>query len=142
MTRTALDTGVVVAALMSWHDAHPRAHHAVQSCRRAELVLPRTTPVQTFSVMTRLPSGYGVTAERAREMLRNTFAGRGAAVVQDPPEPWDLVDRAVRAGARGGGIHDFKILECAVAAKAKRLLTLDAADFRRFGDRGVEIVEP
>ncbi len=144
MKQTAVDTTVVVAGLSSWHAEHERAVRALAAPLRGDdrLLLPFVALVQSYSVLTRLPRGFRVSPADARDLLRSALEGRVRVVQLDPPAAWPLLDLAVERDVHGGGIYDFEILECAAAAGAKRLLTLNPDDFLRFGDRGVEIVVP
>jgi len=144
VTRTVVDTSVVVPATQSWHVHHDRALAglAAASGPGGRLVLPVTVLVQSFSVLTRLPPQYRMPPQGALDVLVDAFEGRADIVPSSSGNPWRVLRAAVDAGAVGGGIHDFEILDAAVQAHADRLLTLNPEDFIRFGDRGVEIVEP
>ena len=142
--RTALDTSVVVPALLDWHDHHARALAAVVEWRGAgrRLVVPIPALIQSYSVMTRLPRRWRVTPDTARSLLSNAFAAGADLVAQNGDAAWSLFDRVVSKGVAGGGIHDADILACAERAGAKRLLTLNPVDFERLGPTSVEIVVP
>ena len=144
MIRTALDTSVVVAALLSWQASHARALTAVSASSGPgrRLVLPLPALVQSFSVMTRLPAALRLPPRGALDLLHGTFAGLADLPASPSGDGWRLLEDAVNAGVVGGAIHDFEILDLAARAGATRLLTLDPDDFLRFGDRGVEIVVP
>ncbi|MCE9635503.1 MAG: hypothetical protein K8T90_07340 [Planctomycetes bacterium] len=141
---TALDTSVIVAAILGWHESHARAITAVAHARsgRGELLVPVPALVQAFSVMTRLPPGHRVSAADARDHLRAAFRMRATLAAAGSAAAWRVLDEAVASGVHGGGIYDFEILDCAAVAGATRLLTLNPDDFVRFGDRGVAIVVP
>ena len=83
-----------------------------------------------------------MTPEGARTLLNDAFAKDADLVAQDGDAAWSLLDRVVDKGVSGGGIHDADILACAERAGAKRLLTLNPADFERLGPTSVEIVVP
>ena len=140
--KTALDTNVVIASLLSWHEFHGRASAALTAARgRGErLILPLPVLVQAFSVMTRLPAAQGLPPEAAREALRASFRAVSDVVAPPAGSAWRLLDDAIAQRVRGGALYDFQILECAARAGATRLITLDPGDFVRFGERGVEIV--
>jgi predicted nucleic acid-binding protein len=142
--RTALDTSVVIAALLTWHDDHERcmAAMAASSGPGRRLVLPLPALVQSFSVMTRLPPGRRLPAQGALDLLHGSLADRADLATPPAGDGWQVLKEGVAAGAVGGGIHDFEILDVAARAGATRLLTLNPDDFLRFGDRGVEIVVP
>ncbi len=144
MIRTALDTSVVVAALLAWQESHDRALAAVtaSSGPGRRLVLPLPALVQSFSVMTRLPAGHRLPPRGALNLLHGAFAGRADLPAPPAGDGWRMLEEAVPSGAVGGGVHDFEILDGAARAGASRLLTLNPGDFLRFGDRGVEVVVP
>lgn len=141
---TALDTSVIVAALIGWHESHARAITAVAHARSGtgRLLVPVPALVQSFSVMTRLPRGHRVSAADARDHLRAAFRTNTTLAAVGSAAAWRVLDDAVASGVHGGGIYDFEILDCAAVAGATRLLTLNPDDFVRFGDRGVAIVVP
>jgi predicted nucleic acid-binding protein len=138
-----LDTTLLVAFVSPWHERHDDARRALIGVFRSEsrVVVPLHALIEAFSVLSRLPGARRLTPEDALSLLRAAFAARTVVLTGDQ-RGWELLDRAVAAGVRGGGIHDFEILDSLAAAGATQLLTLDPEDFRRFGDRGVEIVEP
>jgi predicted nucleic acid-binding protein len=139
---TAIDTNVVVASLLSWHEFHDRAKAALAASRaRGErLILPLPVMIQAFSVMTRLPPPHGLPSRPARDAMRASFHDVAEVAAPDADSGWRLVDDAIALRVQGGGLYDFQILECAARAGAEHFVTFDPEDFRRFGDRGVEIV--
>ena len=139
---TAIDTNVVIASLLAWHEFHNRAKSALAGARgRGErLILPLPVMVQAFTIMTRLPPTHGLPPGQARDAMRASFREAAEVVAPSADSGWRLLDDAIALRVQGGGLFDFQILECAAAAGATRLLTFDADDFRRFGPRGVEIV--
>lgn len=143
MSRTALDTSVVVASLLRWHEDHERAAAAVARARADGdiLVLPVPVLFQSFSVMTRLPRGYRAPPEDAFAALLGAF-GRAELAASRPQSAWKFLEDAVAAGIAGGGIHDADILACAARAGATRLLTLNPRDFERLSRSSVAIVAP
>ncbi len=144
MTGIALDTSVVVASFMEWHESHERSLAALAAAggRGCRILLPRTVLLQSWSVMTRMPLGHRLPPDTALEVLRRAFEGKADILTPPPHGGWKLLEAAVAAGAVGGAIHDFEILDTVARAGARRLITLDTRDFLRFGDRGVEIVAP
>ncbi|MCK6480172.1 MAG: hypothetical protein L6R43_08480 [Planctomycetes bacterium] len=144
MIRTALDTSVVVAAVLRWHEDNDRSLDAIEAaCGKGRgLLLPRTVLLQSWSVATRMPPGRRLSPRDAMDLLRALLAGRAEVPAAAGSPDWPLLEEAVSSGVVGGAIHDFEILDAAARAGAGRLLTLNPADFLRFGDRGVEIVAP
>jgi predicted nucleic acid-binding protein len=141
---TALDATVVVAATLTWHEAHARSVRAIEAAHgdSSRTIVPRPALVQAYSVMTRLPRGYRVAPERAVELLEGLVLRREDPRTSRQPDAGRLLRAAAAAGVAGGAIHDYEILVTAASVGATRLLTLDPDDFLRFGDHGVEIVVP
>jgi predicted nucleic acid-binding protein len=144
VSRVALDTSVIVAALLEWHADNERASRAVGAALHGSeaCLIPVGALLQAFSVMTRLPRGHRISPADALDRLRENFAKRARLVGRPPEATWELLARSVAQGVAGGGIHDGEILECAERAGATRLLTLNPQDFERLGPCPVEIVAP
>lgn len=138
----ALDTSVIVAALLSWHERHEAAARAVARALRTPgtLVIPSHALVESYAVMTRLPAPHRLTASDALELLRENFRDVRVAALASR-EVWPFLSRVAEAKISGGRTYDALILESARDAGATRLLTLNARDFERF-DAGLEVVEP
>src|SRR5205814_6170974 len=93
----AADTRVVIAAFASWHEHHEQARRALD----ASLKLIEHCALESYSVLTRLPSPHRTSATVARDFLQARF-----------PPPWlrlspqayrdfvsGLPDRSVTGGA-------------------------------------------
>ncbi len=142
MIREAVDTSVVVAALLGWHESHEAARKALERGLTAErLVLPAPTLIEAYAVMTRLPSPHRLSPADAGALLRDTFAGVDT-VALDGSEVWRLIDDLETTQVAGGRSYDGHILACARKAGARRLLTLNERDFHALGDAAIEIVRP
>jgi predicted nucleic acid-binding protein len=138
---TAVDTSVLVAGLLAWHESHRAALRSLRAAGRG-LVVPIPALVEAYAVMTRLPSPHRVAPERVLELLSGSLEGRASVVGLTGAETWNLLRSLAAEGVAGGRDYDAGILACAVKAGARRLLTLDAGDFGRLDARGVEIVVP
>jgi len=142
VSREAVDTSVVVAALLGWHEDHEAARKALDRSLTAErLVLPAPTLIEAYAVMTRLPSPHRLSPADAAALLRDTFTGV-LTVALDGNEVWQLVDELDRTRVAGGRSYDRHILACARKAGARRLLALNERDFLALGDSAIEIVRP
>jgi toxin FitB len=91
----ALDSSVVVAAVLPWHEAHGEAVAHVN-----EAVVPAHAALEAYSVMTRLPNP-----------LAPEVAGRlvGQFRVIDTVEDGELVARCAQLGLTGGSVYDALI---------------------------------
>lgn len=114
----AVDSSVVVAAFASWHEGHRAAAAALARKPR----VPAHVLVETYSVLTRLPSPHRAPAGLVAAFLAQRFTEAPLAL---PPRAHQrLVEEAAAAGIAGGGIYDALIAATVLHAKA-RLLTRD-----------------
>ena len=115
----AVDTSVVVAAFASWHDGHRVAAAVVARKPR----IPAHALVESFSVLTRLPSPHRSPADVVESFLSESFAS--APLALPPSALRSLLRAAVSARISGGAIYDALIGETARHAGAT-LYTRDA----------------
>ena len=143
MAKTAVDTSVVVAALLAWHEAHPPAFAALTAAAEEdELLLPISSLIECYSVLTRLPAAHRLSPSDAAGLLESALRETGRVVGLRAGATWGFLAAAVREGVRGGATYDRRILAEAHAAGAERLLTLNGSDFRRFALDSLEVVVP
>lgn len=143
MAPTAVDSSVLVAALLVWHEAHPPAFTALAVAADAnELILPISALIECYAVLTRLPAAHRLSPEDAATLLDSALREVSGVAGVPPASAWSFLSDLVEEQVRGGATYDRRILEEARAAGAKRLLTLNGRDFRRFAASEVEIVVP
>ncbi|MEO8196178.1 MAG: PIN domain-containing protein [Thermoanaerobaculia bacterium] len=143
MAKTAVDTSVVVAALLSWHEAHPPAFAALSAAAEdGELLLPISALIECYSVLTRLPAAHRLSPGDAAGLLASALQETGRVVGIRTGAAWGFLSALVREDVRGGATYDRRILAEAHAAGAERLLTLNGGDFRRFALDHLEVVVP
>jgi predicted nucleic acid-binding protein len=118
MTVTA-DTSVIVASLASWHEHHDVAFAAVG---RVDGIVAHCL-LETYSVLTRLPTPHQMSAAVVSKYLDATF-GQHPVFGLSPEEQRALVTTCVAQGLRGGQVYDAVIAASCARANAK-LLTLD-----------------
>ena len=144
MTPTAIDTSVVVAALLPWHEQHEPA----AKCLRAqlgsaqELILPATVLIEAYSVMTRLPAPHRLSAQSARDLLERNFRKTAHLASLSVDQIWNLLDELAARSIVGGAAYDAVILACARRAGAASILTFNRRDFERLGLGEIEIRVP
>ena len=141
MPKTAVDTSVLVAALLTEHDAHPRAHRGLEEVLSTEatVILPVHALLEAYSVMTRLPSPFRLSPQNAFQILRASFETR-AKLVGFTPDFWLFLEDASSQALAGGIIYDAQILASAIHGGANRILTLNQRDFERIKPEGFEVV--
>lgn len=145
MIVSALDTSVIVAALLGWHESHAPALEALVGAsapRGYRLLVPAPALVEAYSVLTRLPAPHRIAPAQAFELLAGSFERRAAVVSLGEAETWGFLRTAAERGLAGGLVYDALILHCAIKGGASRLLTLDRRDFERLELAGIELVVP
>ena len=70
---TALDSSVIVAGLLAWHEAHERSFRALVQARRGTIVVPGPALVEAYAVMTRLPAPHRLAPSDAIDLLSGSF---------------------------------------------------------------------
>jgi predicted nucleic acid-binding protein len=101
----AVDTSVVVAGFASWHDGHRSAAAVLERKPR----IPAHALVESFSVLTRLPSPHRSPADIVEAFLKDAF--RGVPLALPPAAVHSLLRAAVEARISGGAIYDALIGE-------------------------------
>lgn len=132
----ALDTSVIVAGLLSWHERHAAAARALERAlgSSAGVLIPAQALIESYAVMTRLPAPHRLAPADALHLLRENFgdvrvAAHGARSV------FPLLTQLAGASLGGGIVYDAVILDTAADAGADSLLTLDARDYERLPER-------
>jgi predicted nucleic acid-binding protein len=121
----ALDTSVVIAAVLAWHEEHATARDAADGG-----AAPAHVVLESYSVLTRLPSPHRVTPTVATELLDGWFPSKrillpGAALVRS------LTARLGNAGVEGGAAYDA-LIGLTAAEHGAELLTRDARAARTY----------
>ena len=137
----AVDSSVVIAALLSWHEFHQRAARALENAIAGQrLLIPFAVLVESYSVMTRLPSPHRLRPEIARELLHGSFADV-RVVGLSSRKAWKFLEDCVSSATSGGRVYDAVIASAAIEARARELLTFNPRDFEAFSDR-IAIIVP
>ncbi len=143
MAGTALDTSVIIAGLLKWHEFHSRARPALESALESEdsVILPVHALVEAYSVLTRLPPPRRLSPEQASAMLTESLR-EDVRLVGVVEETWSVIEELAERALGGGLAYDAVILASARKAGATRILTLNGRHFRRLADEGLEVWEP
>lgn len=133
----AADTSVAVAAFASWHESHAPARAAI----RDGAALIAHCALETYSVLTRLPTPHRAPAELVQRFLEAQFAA--PHIVMPAREQRRVTARLVALGIEGGAVYDGLVALTAAGAGAT-LISLDrraATTYERCGV-GVRLVAP
>lgn len=128
----APDTSVLVAGFATWHEGHESATRALN--RGVHLVAHTT--VETYSVLTRLPSPHRVTPAAVHTYLTDLASG-DCYLTLDAIAHHDLIDRLAERNVTGGATYDALVGLTAKAAGAT-LLTRDLRAVRTYERLRVE----
>lgn len=96
----AADTSVAVAAFAAWHEAHEPARAAL----RDGAVLVAHCALETYSVLTRLPTPHRAPRRLVHEFLRVQFPT--PYLVMAAREQRGITARLVELGIDGGAVYD------------------------------------
>ncbi len=139
---TAIDTSVVISALLSWHADHERASRwLAQQLGGNRLILPDAVLVEAYAVMTRLPSPHRLSPEDAFALLDANFRGVRSAGLPSK-SIWKVLTDVADRHITGGAVYDAMILECSIRAGAKAIATFNVRDFERLSEGRIAIIEP
>lgn len=142
--KIALDSNVIIAALLSWHERHEACAEALNAALGSgdQLVVPVPSLFESYSVMTRLPEPHRVSAEDALTLLTDPLVRRSEIVGLTGQEAWEVVTRLGSDAVTGGRVYDAHILACAQKADAEKILTLNTKHFDGFAVGSVQVTVP
>lgn len=133
----------MVALVSTWH-----AHHGVTTReveqrleRGDELILAGPALIESYAVLTRLPSPHRLAPPTAAALLELNFRSQDT-VALEAEAYWELVASAADGEIAGGTIYDAVISECARTAGAESILTLNERHFAAFARDGLSVVVP
>jgi len=141
--KVALDTSVLVAALVRAHQHHERAQWWFgQPASRIQRTAAWHAYAETWSTLTSLPLEPSIPGETARASIgslreRLRWITSGAAVYQA------AVDRCAQLGLHSGAVYDALHLVTAEKEEMDLFLTFNVRDFERLAaDRSPRIAAP
>lgn len=125
----AADTSLVVAAFASWHEGHASALAALERSPR----LPAHVVLESFSVLTRLPTPHRAPADLVTSFLKLRFPDPPLALA--PGSHLGLLAELAAAGFSGGSVYDAVVAATAREAGAT-LLSRDRRAARIYDQLG------
>ena len=145
MPRFLPDTSCLVAALCAWHEHYERAAREIERRldRGESLVVAAPALVETYAVLTRLPSPHRLSPADSRALLEANFLGTDVETVALEADAYHrLLREAPARGIAGGSIYDAVTIACGLAARVEALLTFNERQFQSLAVRGIAIVVP
>jgi predicted nucleic acid-binding protein len=136
------DTSCLVAAVCSWHERHEQtvAELARRALRREGIVMAAPALVETYAVLTRLPSPYRLRPADALAVIEGSWSRVEVAALA-PEDVWPLLRELSDRGIAGGSTCDAMVAACAGKARVDVILTWNVADFERVAE-GIEVQSP
>jgi predicted nucleic acid-binding protein len=138
-----LDTSCMVAAVCTWHEHHLAAAAEIDRRlgRGERLAVAAPALVETYAVLTRLPSPHRLAPADAWALVKANFIEHATVVALNGHACARLLARLSALGIGGGRTYDAVIADCAGRAKVDALLTFNRRHFDP-PPEGVTIVEP
>jgi predicted nucleic acid-binding protein len=134
------DTSIFVPAFYGDHVHHDASIEIMDRLGMDAGFCGSPSLVETYSVLTRMPGKYRVTAERARLFIAS-LQEKVQAVALTESEYTALIDHYAAAGIVGGAIYDAVLARCALKANVEVVLTWNDRDFTRFGPEVARLVK-
>jgi predicted nucleic acid-binding protein len=129
----AVDTSIIVAGFASWHEQHAEAVRALAGDR----VVPGQVLLETYAVLTRLPSPHRVPSGIAMTFLEMMFPQR-QIILPSPKTVATLPRHCHEAGLGGGATYDALVGATCLEHDAE-LITLDRRSLKNHQILGVNV---
>lgn len=142
-TDLVLDSSAVVALVSAWHVGHQRVHDLVEGRLRQghRLALAGHSLIEAYSVLTRLPTPYRISASDAHELLRKNFAEAPLLSLKSR-EYWQVLSECAEQGIAGGRVYDALIARTAQNGATPTIVTLNPKHFAAFESSELGIASP
>ena len=142
MARFVCDSSCLVATVCGWHEHHSRTVLEIE--RRLqdghELAIASHSLIETYAVLTRLPSPNRLTPSIAMTLLEANW-GSVPVICLTAADTWRALQRAEGLGVAGGQTYDALIAACAEKSGASTLLTWNVRHLARFADH-LQVIAP
>jgi predicted nucleic acid-binding protein len=126
-----LDTSVLIAAVISKHDAHPRAFPLLERVQNGkdEGFVGSHSLAEMYAILTKLPPPYRHAPEQALLSIEENVLKHFKISGLTGNDYASLIREAAVAGIQGGTIYDALLLKCAEKSNPDRLFTLNLKHF-------------
>ena len=106
------------------------------------MVIAAPALVETYAVLTRLPSPHRLTTSAALALLEANFIDAAEVVALDGKSYRTLLHEAPQEDIAGGRTYDAVIAACAARANVATLLTFNARHFMGASVQGIRVCIP
>ncbi len=139
----ALDTSVIVASLLTWHEHHVPSLRTLEAAMDGgPLVIPVAALVESYAVITRLPAPHRLSPDDTHALLQSNFAASARVDSLTGDECWAMLASLAAQSVAGGRTYDAQVLAAAIKSGASVLLTLNVEDFAALARDEIEIRSP
>jgi predicted nucleic acid-binding protein len=139
----ALDTSLVVAALLSWHEQHREAARLLsQILDEGRVILPTRVLIESYSVLTRLPAPHRLAPHDAFSLLTENLRAEVELAELPVADRWQRLQALAEDDVVGGAVYDAEIVQAAIEVGAGGIATLNLSDFRRLSPADFAVVGP
>ena len=143
MAAFSLDSSCMIAAVCAWHERHADAIAAigVRLDRGDRLVIAAHALVETYAVLTRLPSPHRLAPGDAWALVRANFVEQATVATLPNRGHVALLRQLAADGIGGGRTYDALIAAVAARGRAGEILTFNPRHFDS-SPGGIVGVEP
>lgn len=134
----------MVALMCSWHEHHLRALEGIEGrqSQGERMVVAAPALVEAYAVLTRLPPPHRLAPDVALQLIDANFVRGVTSVALGAADYRAMLRSAPKQGISGGRLYDAVIARCAAVARARTLLTFNAAHFESFATPELTVVVP
>ncbi len=133
--KVALDTSVIVAAVVEGHPHHARASWWMRTRQKLERIASWHAYAEVWAVLTALPIEPRVSGEVAAAVLERVRRSVGFVAPRSATYP-SAVARCNARALRSGAVYDALHLVTAEGEAAELFLTFNVEDFVRLAEPG------
>ena len=140
-----LDTSVLLAGLVDFGPQSAPAQSLLHAVAEKQVSEPGTAwhcCLEFFSVSTRLPAEFRLTAVEAAQLVDHEIFGRLAVADLPPADRLPMLKAAARDGTAGGRIYDAHIADVARSAGATVVVTDNRRHFIGALRHGIRVETP
>lgn len=127
-----IDSSIVIASVHANHPLHKPSSLWLNSVfENHEAIIAPHSILESFAVLTRLPSPYRVSPVEAQTVLRETLFPNAGIAPFTESSIWDALDRFAEIPVHGGATYDAFIINILIDAGVEYIATYNVTDFRR-----------
>ena len=140
--KIGVDSSVIIAAVHANHPLHAVSAQWLNGVfEEHTVIVAHHSILETYAVLTRLPSQYRFSPSEAQTVIHGTLDGNAAVARFEGSDIWRILDTLVGIPASGGTSYDAFILRILEEAGVDCVATYNEADFQRLAS-SARIIDP